>query len=180
MSRVGKLPIPIPNGVTVEQKNGWIKVKGPKGTLERSIHQKVEVKKEENTLKVVPLEDSREAGALWGLTRTLVDNMVHGVTEGFTKGLEIIGIGYRVEQNGQTLIFNLGYSHPIEFELPQGITATLDKQNKITLGGIDKELLGQTAAKVRSFRKPEPYKGKGIRYIGEEVRRKVGKAGAAK
>lgn len=178
MSRVGKLPIPIPKGVTVENKQGEITVKGPKGVLNRTIHPMVVLNIEQEVIKVSPVDESREARALWGLTRTLVNNMVVGVTQGFTKGLEIVGVGYRVELKGQQLVFNLGYSHPVEFDLPKGISASVDKQNKVTLEGIDKELLGQTAATVRSFRKPEPYKGKGIRYAGEVVRRKVGKAGA--
>lgn len=178
MSRVGKLPIPIPNGVTVDRKDGRISVKGPKGQLEREIHPLSSVNVEDNIIKVAPGDESRQARALWGLTRTLINNMVVGVTEGFKKGLEIVGVGYRVEQKGDTLVFNLGYSHPVEFALPKGISATLDKQNKVMLEGIDKELLGQTAAKIRSFRPPEPYKGKGVRYLNEQVRRKVGKAGS--
>jgi large subunit ribosomal protein L6 len=178
MSRVGKLPIPIPKGVTVENKDRDVTVKGPKGVLSRTIHPKVIMNIEQDVIKVSPVDESRDARALWGLTRTLINNMVVGVTQGFTKGLEIVGVGYRVELKGQQLVFNLGYSHPIEFDLPKGISASVDKQNKVTLEGIDKELLGQTAATVRSFRKPEPYKGKGIRYAGEVVRRKVGKAGA--
>jgi len=178
MSRVGKLPIPVPQGVTVDNKDGHVSVKGPKGQLERDIHPLSSVTIEDNTITVSPVDESREARALWGLSRTLINNMVVGVTEGFKKGLEIIGVGYRVEQKGETLVFNLGYSHPIEFPLPKGISATLDKQNKVMLEGIDKELLGQTAAKVRGFRPPEPYKGKGVRYQNEYVRRKVGKAGS--
>ena len=178
MSRVGKLPIPIPQGVTVDQKDGIFSVKGPKGQLQREIHPLSNVSVEDGVIHVTPADESRDARALWGLTRTLINNMVVGVTEGFKKGLEIVGVGYRVEQKGNTLVFSLGFSHPVEFELPQGISATLDKQNKVMLEGIDKELLGHTAAKVRAFRPPEPYKGKGVRYMNEHVRRKVGKAGS--
>jgi len=180
MSRVGKLPIEIPQGVKVEKHNGRISVKGPKGVLEREIHPKSEVTIQDNVITVKPSDDSREAGALHGLTRSLINNMVLGVTKGFSRELEIVGVGYRAEQKGKTLVFSLGYSHTIDFDLPAGIEAKVDKQTKITLEGIDKELLGRTAAKVRSFRRPEPYKGKGVRYTGEDVRRKVGKAGSAK
>ena len=180
MSRIGKLPVPVPKGVTVTKNNDGIEVKGPKGTLARVLHPAVEVTIGEDQVVVSPRDESRLARALWGTTRTLVNNMVVGVTSGFSKGLEIVGVGYRVEQKGRTLVFSLGYSHPVEFDLPEGINATLDKQNKVVLDGIDKELLGQTAATVRSFRPPEPYKGKGVRYVGEQVRRKVGKAGAGR
>jgi large subunit ribosomal protein L6 len=177
MSRVGKLPIHLPPGVTVDHRDGRITVRGPKGTMERVIHPKVQVTINSDAITVAPRDLSREARALWGLTRALLNNMVVGVTQGFQKELEIVGIGYRVEQKGNTLLFSLGYSHPIEFELPKGIEAKVDKQTRITLQGIDKELVGQTAAKVREFRRPEPYKGKGIRYLGEAIRHKVGKGG---
>ncbi len=160
------------------KKTGVFSVKGPKGQLQREIHPLSNVSVEDDVIHVTPVDESRDARALWGLTRTLINNMVVGVTEGFKKGLEIVGVGYRVEQKGNTLVFSLGFSHPVEFELPKGISATLDKQNKVMLEGIDKELLGHTAAKVRAFRPPEPYKGKGVRYMNEHVRRKVGKAGS--
>lgn len=177
MSRVGKLPIHLPPGVIVDYQDGQFTVRGPKGTMERVIHPKVQVTINDNVITVAPRDLSREARSLWGLTRALLNNMVVGVTKGFQKELEIIGVGYRVEQKGSTLLFSLGYSHPIEFELPKGIDAKVDKQTRITLQGIDKELVGQTAATVREFRRPEPYKGKGIRYLGEAVRHKVGKGG---
>jgi large subunit ribosomal protein L6 len=178
MSRVGKLPIPIPKGVIIELSEGWVGVKGPKGTLERTIHPLIQVIKQDSVINVMPREETRLARSLWGLTRTLINNMVIGTTQGFTKALEIVGVGYRVEKKGQALVFNVGYSHPIEYQLPNGVDASVEKQNRITLTSIDKELLGLTAAKIRAFRKPEPYKGKGIRYANEEVRRKVGKAGS--
>ncbi len=178
MSRVGKNPIPITDGVKITNTDGRIRVQGPKGTLERDIHPLIAVEITDSAVTVSPRDESRLAHALWGTMRTLINNMVVGVTQGFTKGLEIVGVGYRVEQKGRTLVFSLGYSHPVEYELPEGVNAVVDKQNKITLDAIDKELLGHTAAKVRGFRKPEPYKGKGVRYLGEDVRRKVGKAGS--
>ena len=180
MSRVGKLPIHVPSGVTVDHQDGRVTIRGPKGTLQRIIHPKVEISVTGDTIVVTPRDVSNEARALWGLTRALLNNMVVGITQGFRKELEIVGVGYRAEQKGNTLVFSLGYSHPVEFELPDGIEAKVEKQTRITLQGIDKELVGQTAAKVRSFRRPEPYKGKGIRYLGEVIRHKVGKGGGGK
>ncbi len=179
MSRIGKQPIPIPKGVEVKLTGDDISVKGPKGKLERSIHPKVKVDIESENIIVSVTDQTRESRAFHGLFRALIANMVTGVTKGFEKGLEIVGVGYRAELKGRTAIFHLGYSHPVNFELPEGIEANIEK-TKVTLSSIDKELLGRTAAKIRSFRKPEPYKGKGIRYAGEVIRRKAGKTGAVK
>lgn len=179
MSRIGKQPIPIPKGVEVKLEGDSITVQGPKGKLERSIHPKVKVDIESENIVVSVTDQTRETRAFHGLFRALIANMVTGVTSGFNKVLEIVGVGYRAELKGRTAIFHLGYSHPIDFELPKGIDAQIDK-TKVTLSGIDKELLGRTAAKIRSFRKPEPYKGKGIKYADEVIRRKAGKAGAVK
>ncbi len=177
MSRIGKKPIEIPAGVKVNINGSHIKVEGPKGRLERTVNDLVEIKLDAEQLQVVPL-DEKEGRALQGLTRSLLANMVHGVTSGFSSVLEISGIGYRAELQGSTLNLALGFSHPIAYPLPEGITAEVEKQTKITLSGIDKELLGATAAKIRSFRPPEPYKGKGIKYSGERILRKAGKTGA--
>ncbi len=179
MSRIGKQPIPIPKGVEVKLTGDDITVKGPKGKLERSIHPRVKVDIESENITISVFDQTRESRAFHGLFRALIANMVTGVTNGFEKGLEIVGVGYRAELKGRTAIFHLGYSHPVNFELPDGIEANIDK-TKVTLNSIDKELLGRTAAKIRSFRKPEPYKGKGIRYAGEVIRRKAGKTGAVK
>jgi large subunit ribosomal protein L6 len=171
MSRVGKLPITIPSGVDVSVEGNHVKVKGPKGELERDITPVLSVVTEEGQLRV---ERSRE---LHGLTRTLINNMVVGVTEGYTRNLEIQGVGYRAQLVGTKLQLNLGYSHPIEIDPPEGIAFTVENPNKVAVTGIDKELVGRIAAQVRAKRKPEPYKGKGVRYAGEVVRRKAGKAG---
>ncbi len=178
MSRVGKKPIEVPKGVTVEYHEAHLQVKGPKGTLEREIHPKVALNIEGSVMTVTPVDDSREARAIWGLTRTLVANMVDGVSKGFTRVLEVIGVGYKVEVDGGMVKLTVGYSHPVNFNLPEGIAASVDKQNRITLEGYDKELLGLTAARIRAVRKPEPYKGKGIKYAEEVIQRKVGKAGS--
>ena len=178
MSRVGKRPVELPEGVKVNLSGSEIEIKGSKGTLKRGLPSQVKVETADNTIQVAPADGTREARALQGLTRTLINNMVVGVTNGYTRVLEITGVGYRADVKSDTLHLSLGYSHPIEFKLPKGIEATVDKQNRITLSGIDKELLGLTAAKIRGFRPVEPYKGKGIRYSDEVVRRKVGKAGA--
>ena len=179
MSRIGKQPIPIPKGVEVKIDGGSITVKGPKGKLKRSVHPKVKVNIDADNIVVSVTDQARESRAFHGLFRALIANMVTGVTNGFDKVLEIVGVGYRAELKGRTAIFHLGYSHPIDFELPEGIDAQIDK-TKVTLHAIDKELLGRTAAKIRSFRKPEPYKGKGIKYADEVIRRKAGKTGAVK
>ena len=177
MSRIGKQPISIASGVKITLDGQKIKVEGPKGRLERTLHDRVEVKVEADQVLVSPSDE--KANALQGLTRSLVANMVDGVTTGFKKVLEINGVGYRAEMQGSTLNLSLGYSHPIEYVLPKGIDAEVDaKANTITVSGADKELVGATAAKIRSFREPEPYKGKGIKYADERIMRKAGKTGA--
>jgi large subunit ribosomal protein L6 len=178
MSRVGKQPIPVPNGVSIQFDEPRLTVKGPKATLSRDIHPMVELVIDPKVISVKPKDESRQGRALWGLTRTLVSNMVVGVSQGFTRVLEVIGVGYRAEAAGNMLNLALGFSHPVNFPLPDGISASVDKQNRITLVGADKELLGLTAARLRSLRKPEPYKGKGIKYAEEVIVRKVGKAGS--
>lgn len=178
MSRIGKKPITIPHGVTVKYEAPALTVKGPKGTLDRDIHPRVSLVIDKGTITVEPNDQSREARCLWGLTRTLVSNMVIGVSTGFTRMLDVIGVGYRAEAQQQSIKLSLGFSHPVDFPLPAGISATVDKTNRITLTGSDKELLGMTAARLRALRKPEPYKGKGVKYAEEIIQRKVGKAGA--
>lgn len=177
MSRIGKKPIPIPKGVEVKINDGSVTVKGPKGTISRGIHPKVQIKTGGENVLVTVEDGARETRALHGLYGALVSNMVSGVSKEFEKVLEIVGVGYRAEVKGRAILFNLGFSHPINFDLPDGISAAIDK-NKITLLGIDKELLGRTAAKIRGLRPPEPYKGKGIRYSDEHIRKKAGKTGA--
>ena len=179
MSRIGKQPIPVPGSVKVEIKGTHIKTTGPKGMLERDIRPEIELKLEENEIRVIPSGTSKRVRAFWGMTRSLVNNMVLGVEKGFQKRLVVEGVGYRVKASGNKLTLNVGYSNPVDFEVPKGITATVEKDNTILLEGIDKELLGLVAARIRAIRKPEPYKGKGIRYIDEHIVRKVGKAGAA-
>lgn len=174
MSRLGKLPIAIPGGVEASVDNNVLTVKGPKGTLTRTLVKDVAVSVTDGTIKVDPANDKSEALALWGTFAAHANNMIHGVTEGFTKVLEIEGVGYRAEMKESTLVLNMGYSHPVEMEVPEGLTATVEK-NVITITGADKEALGQFAANVRKVRKPEPYKGKGIRYQGEYIIRKQGK-----
>jgi len=178
MSRIGKMPVAIPKGVKVEWTAPEIKVTGGKTTLCRKLHSKISLDVSADSVTVTPVDQSNECRALWGLSRTLVNNMVVGVSAGFTKVLEMTGVGWRAEADGQVLKLSLGFSHPVNFQLPQGLTAQVDpKTNKITLTGADKEALGEAAAKIRALRKPEPYKGKGIRYEGERIIRKVGKAG---
>lgn len=177
MSRVGKRPIPIPKGVEVKHENHLVTVKGPRGILERTIPPEIRIKVEEDKVTVTIGDGSIRSRSLHGLFRVLLANMVTGVTKGFEKTLEIVGVGYRAELNGRTAVFNVGYSHPVKFPLPEGIDAKIER-TRITISGIDKELLGQTAAKIRSIRSPEPYKGKGIKYADEIIRRKAGKAGA--
>ncbi len=178
MSRIGKQPIPIPKGVEVKLNKDVITVKGAKGTLEKKIHPMIQLDIDTDQITLSITEDTKEAGAFHGLFRALISNMVVGVSKGFVKDLEIVGVGYRAELKGRTAVFHLGYSHPINYELPKGVDAQIDK-TKVTLNSIDKELLGKTAAKIRSFRKPEPYKGKGVKYTNETIRRKAGKSGAA-
>jgi large subunit ribosomal protein L6 len=179
MSRIGKLPITVPSGVDVAIDDALVTVKGPKGTLSHTVAQPIMVaKSEDGVLEVTRPNDERESRSLHGLTRTLINNMVVGVTEGYEKKLEIVGVGYRVLPKGPTqLEFQLGYSHPIVFDAPEGITFTTEGPTKLGVVGIDKQLVGEVAAKIRKLRKPEPYKGKGVRYSGEHIRRKVGKAG---
>jgi large subunit ribosomal protein L6 len=177
MSRVGKKPIPIPEKTNIQYKDRVITVKGEKGSLKRSIHPDVDLEIADKTIMVTMTKESRDTRALQGMTRSLVNNMMIGVSKGFERVLNINGIGYRAEMKGKSIVFNLGYSHPIDFELPAGITASVDKNNDVKLAGIDKELLGRTAASIRQLRPPEPYKGKGIKYAEEYVQRKAGKTG---
>jgi large subunit ribosomal protein L6 len=177
MSRIGRLPITVPATVDVTIDGRQLTVKGPKGTLSRQLHPDMTVSKEEGTLVVTRPTEQKTHKQLHGLTRTLVNNMVVGVTDGYRKGLEITGVGYRAALNGQKLTLNLGYSHPIEIDPPAGISFEVENPTRLAVVGIDKELVGQIAARVRSTRKPEPYKGKGVRYAGEKIRRKAGKAG---
>ena len=177
MSRVGKLPITIPSGVDVKVDGQHVTVKGPKGTLEREVTPVLTVVTEDGQLKVERPNEEKRSCELHGLTRTLINNMVLGVTEGYTRNLEIQGVGYRAQLVGKKLQLNLGYSHPIEIDPPTGIAFEVETPTKVAVTGIDKQLVGQIAAQVRATRKPEPYKGKGVRYEGEVVRRKAGKAG---
>lgn len=180
MSRIGKLPIAIPDKVEISLTGNHIKVKGPKGELARELSDVVAVAIEDKQIIVSRPDESRQARSHQGLTRSLVANMVTGVTAGFTRTLEINGVGYRAEQRGNFIRFDLGYSHPILFELPKGVTAAVIKQTVVTLTCADKELVGQVAAAIRNLRKPEPYKGKGVKYQEEVIRRKAGKAGGKK
>jgi large subunit ribosomal protein L6 len=178
MSRIGKLPIAVPSGVDVAIDDALVTVKGPKGTLSHTVAAPITVERNDGVLDVKRPDDERQSKALHGLTRTLISNMVVGVTEGFEKKLEIVGVGYRVLSKGPTqLEFQLGYSHPIVFDAPEGITFSVDGPTRLGVAGIDKQLVGEVAANIRKLRKPEPYKGKGVRYAGEHIRRKVGKAG---
>jgi large subunit ribosomal protein L6 len=177
MSRIGRLPIPVPSGVDVTLEGRRVTVKGPKGLLTRELHPDMTVSREDDKLVVTRPTEQKTHKQLHGLTRTLVNNMVVGVTDGYRKGLEITGVGYRAVKVGEKLVLSLGYSHQIEIDPPQGITFELENPTRLAVVGIDKELVGEIAAKVRSTRKPEPYKGKGVRYAGEQIRRKAGKAG---
>ncbi len=180
MSRIGKKPIPVPQGVKIAVQSGSVRVEGPKGTLAHTLPAGITVSSEPTVLTVNRSSDHRTARALHGLTRSLLANMVTGVKDGFERKLEIVGIGYRAQLQGKNIQLALGYSHPVIFPLPDGIQAEVDRQVAITLRGADKALLGQTAAKLRSLRKPDPYKGKGIKYADEYIRRKVGKKAGAK
>jgi large subunit ribosomal protein L6 len=177
MSRIGRLPIDIPAGVDVKVDGAAVTVKGPKGELALNVASPIEVKVEDNQVLVTRPDDERTSRSLHGLTRTLIANQIIGVTQGYSKGLEIVGTGYRVAQKGSSVEFALGFSHPVTVEPPAGITLTVEGNNKITVAGIDKQAVGETAANIRKIKKPEPYKGKGIRYAGEVVRRKAGKSG---
>lgn len=178
MSRIGKLPIIIPKGVTITIDGDTIRVKGPKGELQKKCVGNLDVKIEGDTLSFITLDEQRQTKAFHGLMRALANNMVIGVTTGFTKRLRIVGVGYRGEAKGNTLILSVGYSHPVEYPLPKGISGTVTKEGLIELSGIDNELLGDVAARIRKIRKPDSYKGKGIRYDGEVVRIKPGKSAA--
>jgi large subunit ribosomal protein L6 len=178
MSRIGKKPVPLPQGVKVQQQAGSLTVTGSLGTLTRPLPPRVRIEVGDTEVRVTPVDDSRLSRSFWGLARTLVDNMVVGVSQGFTRVLEIVGTGYKVEAKGETLAFSLGYSNPVEFSLPQGISATvLEKGSKVELKGFDKEQLGQTCATIRAIRPPDAYKNKGVRLQGEKLRKKMGKAG---
>ena len=177
MSRVGKKPIPIPQKTILTYKDRELTVKGEKGTLTREINSAVDLQINDGIVEVILISNDKTSRSLQGLTRTLVANMIIGVNAGFERVLEINGIGYRAELKGQTIVLNLGYSNPVNFDLPDGISATVDRNNVIKLTGIDKEKLGRTAAAIRQLRPPEPYKGKGIKYLEERIRRKAGKAG---
>ncbi|GLC80259.1 50S ribosomal protein L6 [Lacrimispora brassicae] len=178
MSRIGRMPIAVPAGVTVAiAENNKVTVKGPKGTLERVLPSEMTIKEEDGHIVVTRPNDLKKMKSLHGLTRTLVNNMVVGVTNGYEKKLEINGVGYRAQKQGKKLVLSLGYSHPVEMEDPEGIEATMEGQNVIIIKGIDKEKVGQYAAEIRDKRRPEPYKGKGIKYADEVIRRKVGKTG---
>lgn len=181
MSRIGVKPIPVPKGVdvTVGSRND-VQVKGPKGELAQSFAPILTITLEDGVLRVVRPNESRDVKALHGLTRSLINNMVVGVTDGYTKVLEILGVGYRAQMDGKNLVLNVGYSHPVRMVAPEGITYAVEGNNRVTVSGINKQVVGEEAARIRGVRPPEPYKGKGIRYQGEAVRRKAGKAGKAK
>lgn len=177
MSRIGRLPIPIPAGVTVTIDGRHVAVKGPKGELSLDMATPIEATVEDGRVLVTRPDDERQSRALHGLTRSLIANQITGVTDGFTKSLQVVGTGYRVTAKGQSLEFALGYSHPITVDPPAGVTFTVEGNDKVTVSGIDKQAVGEAAANIRKLRKPEPYKGKGVRYEGERIRRKAGKAG---
>ncbi|MDN5832704.1 MAG: 50S ribosomal protein L6 [Brevibacterium sp.] len=177
MSRIGKNPISVPTGVEVKIDGQDVAVKGPKGDLSVSVAEPISVSLDDGVVTVSRPDEERESRSLHGLSRTMINNMIVGVTDGYSKSLEIVGTGYRVQAKGSNLEFALGYSHSITVEPPEGISFTVDGQTKLAVHGIDKQLVGETAANIRKLRKPEPYKGKGVRYVGENVRRKVGKAG---
>jgi len=179
MSRIGKVPVSIPDKVEVTISGSHVKVKGPKGQLEYSFENLVKIEKVDKEILVTPVNQETKSRSLWGLTRTLINNMVVGVTTGFTKKLEFTGVGYRAAVSGNVLTLNLGYSHPIEYTMPEGLTAKVTK-NEIEVSGCSKELVGFASAKIRSFRPPEPYKGKGIKYADEVILRKAGKTGVKK
>ncbi|MBA2390263.1 MAG: 50S ribosomal protein L6 [Geodermatophilaceae bacterium] len=178
MSRIGRLPIPVPGGVEVTIEGRAVTVQGPRGTLRHTVAEPIEVVRgDDGQLQVTRPDDERESRSLHGLSRTLISNMVVGVTDGYSKALEIVGVGYRVQTRGSDLEFALGFSHPVHIPAPDGITFTVQAPTRFTVSGIDKQQVGEIAAKIRKLRKPDPYKGKGVRYQGEVVRRKVGKTG---
>ncbi|MDX1644005.1 MAG: 50S ribosomal protein L6 [Thermoanaerobaculia bacterium] len=178
MSRIGKQPIPVPDGVKVSFENGRFTAEGPKGTVSQEVVGRIDVEIDGGEVRVIRRGNASSDRAMHGLTRALLANAVQGVSEGFSKSLEINGVGYRAEVQGKSVRFALGYSHPIDFEIPEGISIEVDKSNRVTVSGADRQQVGQVAAEIRALRKPEPYKGKGVRYTDEVVRRKVGKAGA--
>ena len=177
MSRIGRLPIQIPSGVDITIDGQHVAVKGPKGELALTVKEPIEARKVENQVIVTRPDDERSSRSLHGLSRTLINNLIIGVTQGYQKELEIVGTGYRIASQGQGVEFQLGYSHPITVQPPAGITFTVEGNTKLVVSGIDKQAVGEVAANIRKLRKPEPYKGKGVRYAGENVRRKAGKAG---
>jgi len=177
MSRIGRLPVPIPSGVDVAIDGQAVSVKGPKGTLALTVAEPIAVAQEDSVIRVTRPSDEGKVRALHGLSRTLIANMVTGVTQGFSKTLEIVGVGYRVQAKGGDLEFSLGFSHPVLITPPEGITFRVEAPTRFVVEGIDKQLVGETAARIRKLRKPDPYKAKGVRYQGEVIRRKVGKAG---
>jgi large subunit ribosomal protein L6 len=178
MSRVGKKPVPIPSGVDVKISEEWIEVKGPKGKLKERIPPAVKAEVKDNEVTFTRMGNEKKDNAAFGLARALTNNMVTGVTTGFQKVLEIVGVGYRAQVSGKTLTLNLGFSNPVEYGIPEGIDISVEQRNQLVVTGVDKQLVGAVAAKIRSFRQPEPYKGKGVKYVGEHIRRKVGKTGA--
>jgi large subunit ribosomal protein L6 len=181
MSRIGIKPIPVPGGVTITiGPDNLVSVKGPKGQLEQKLTPRVQIVQEDGAVRVNRTTEEREVKALHGLTRSLLNNMVVGVTDGYTKTLEIQGVGYRAQMQGKNLVLNVGFSHPVNMTPPEGITYAVEGNNRVLVSGIDKQMVGEEAARIRGVRPPEPYKGKGIRYAGEFVRRKAGKAGKAK
>ena len=175
MSRIGKAPIAVPSGATITIDGQTVTVKGPKGQLSWTVSEDVEITQADGQLTLTPKDDSQRARGMWGLSRTLVANMVQGVTQGFEENLELVGVGYRAAMQGQTLSLQLGFSHDVNMEPPAGITFSVPKQTEIKISGIDKQMVGEMAARIRKIRPPEPYKGKGVRYAGEKVRRKEGK-----
>ena len=178
MSRIGKVPVPVPAGVDVTIDGAVVTVKGPKGTLSHTVAEPISITRDDDgALVVTRPDDERESRSLHGLTRTLLANLVTGVTQGYEKKLEIVGTGYRVTAKGAGLEFALGFSHPVSVTAPEGVTLTVESPTKVTVSGIDKQQVGEVAANIRKIRRPEPYKGKGVRYAGEQIRRKVGKAG---
>ncbi len=180
MSRTGRLPISVPQGVKISVENNMVRVQGPKGELQRQIPESTILRQEEDQVIIQLVDDGSRTTAMQGLARSLVANMVEGVTKGFQKSLELVGVGYRASLQGEKLVLNLGYSQPVEYESPKTVDFELEGNNKITVRGIDKDEVGRVTAEIRAFRKPEPYKGKGIRYEGETVRLKAGKAGLKK
>jgi large subunit ribosomal protein L6 len=177
MSRIGKKPIPVPDKVKIDVKADTVVVTGPKGTVTNPIPPGIKFEKKDKELLAIRLDDSGPQRAFHGLARALVANAVRGVTEGFSKDLEIVGVGYRAEQRKNSVVFTLGFSHPIEYPMPPGISITVDKQTKLTVTGVDRQQVGQVAANIRALKKPDPYKNKGIRYAGERLKKKAGKAG---